>query len=371
MPFVIVPFVTDADTLADGALDRLQEHWDDWEPNDADLEVILTETLAPIAQDVVETAATVPDSIFRQYGTKLLGEPYQEALPATGTATFTALDASGWNASDTLEDGLVEITLQGVAFTTDEPLIIPIGDTTVDATITALEVGAYANGLSGAADLITALPWVALITIDDPTAHGVDGEDDLAYQDRLADLLQLQAKTLVTGRDFEIMALQDPRVGRAVAIVGTARQVTVAITDQAGEPCDADTKADLAATYALYRQVNTTYNVIDPTYTDIDATFQVVALPGYDLELVRQTVIAAITDWLDPANWGKPPDADVGDAWVLDNHIYYNELLRICAQPGVRYVKDATLNGAKVDVLMAGTVALPHPDSIDGTATVS
>src|SRR4051812_14877607 len=97
MPFVSIPFTTDLVTLVDGALDRLQEHWDDWEPNDGDLEVIVIEALGPIAQDAIETAALVPSAIFREFGLVMAGEAYQAPQPATGVATFTAIDATGYD----------------------------------------------------------------------------------------------------------------------------------------------------------------------------------------------------------------------------------------------------------------------------------
>src|SRR5262245_52312822 len=99
MTFTSVPFTSDAETLVDGALERLQEHWEDWAPNDGDLEVILVESLGPIASDAIQTASTVPDAIFRQFGEQIIGEPYQEAQPATGLATFTAVDASGYDSA--------------------------------------------------------------------------------------------------------------------------------------------------------------------------------------------------------------------------------------------------------------------------------
>lgn len=376
MPFIEVPITSDAESLVDGAMERLQEQWTDWVPNDADLEVILIEALGPIAQDALEVAASVPESVFRQYGTELVGEAYQTAQSATGAATFLAVDSAGYDSADAAApdtEGLVQIAIGGVAFETDEPVRIAPGSDQVTVAITATDPGAAGNDLTGTAELITALAWVDLITVDGPTANGIDGEDDEEYVDRLSDALQLRAKTLVTGRDFEIEALQNPQVGRAVAIVGTARQVTVAITDPEGEPTTQATKDAVEADYDLYRQVNTTYSVVDPTYTDIDVSYDIVILPGYDIPTVQASLESAVAQWLDPFNWGRPLDvqASESDVWVLDNTVRYNELVRVISVAGVRYVRDVTLDGGRADVALPGTVALTRPGTIAGTVGVT
>jgi hypothetical protein len=96
MPFVSIPFTTDLVTLVDGALDRLQEHWEDWEPNDGDLEVIVIEALGPIAQDAIETAALVPSAIFREFGLVMAGEAYQQPQPAPPGLMTRAQSRSPW-----------------------------------------------------------------------------------------------------------------------------------------------------------------------------------------------------------------------------------------------------------------------------------
>jgi hypothetical protein len=50
--FIEVPIETDADALADNAIDVLQAQWTDWEPNEGDPEVIQIEALSQMAADV-------------------------------------------------------------------------------------------------------------------------------------------------------------------------------------------------------------------------------------------------------------------------------------------------------------------------------
>ena len=370
MAYIVVPFTLNAEDLVSEALDRLAENWPGWVPNDGDMEVIQLETLAPIAQDVAEAAATVPDAIFRSYGTDLLDEAYLEGTPAIGTARFTAVDTTGYTTSAS-----VEFAVQDMAFTTDAPLVIAPGSSTVDVPITAMEPGALGNGLWGPGDMLAPLSWVSLVEITSPSFGGSDPETDAEYQERLANKLLLQATTLVTGRDYELMALAQQGIGRAVAIVSQARQVTVAVADTEGELVEQTIKDELAAIYQQYRQVNTTFSIIDPTYTTINATWQLVAIPGFDPETVNDQASSAVEAWLNPAGWGVPRGSPVSvgssGGWLNETIVRYSELVRVLSVGGVRYVQAATLNGSNVDVPVTGTAPLTRPGTLTGTTVAS
>lgn len=361
MPFIRVSLTSDTQSLADAAVQRLVDQWPDWTPDDADLEVIQIETIAPMAQNTAEVASIVPDAIFRAYGTKLLGLPYLTGAPARGVATFTALDAVGYDSQIP-----VEIALQGMAFTTDSPVVIPAGQDSVDAPITCSTDGNDGNGLFGSADLTTAVPWIDMVVVNAATAGGVDPEGDPAYQDRLSDRLQLQATTLVAGRDFELMAVQQPGIGRALAIVGQARQVTVAVTNEVGLNVAGPDKDLLAELYDGYRQVNTNYSIIDATRTPIDVTFTLVALPGQDPVDLHDRAVAAVQEWLDPMAWGRPQNVSDTSIWQQSTIVRYNELIRVVSVFGTAYVKAATLNGGTADVNLPGVAPLTTPGSITG-----
>jgi hypothetical protein len=369
MAFITVPFTSNAETLADDAIDRLAARWIGWSPSDGDMEVIQIEALASMAQTAVEVAATVPDAIFRGFGTSILGVPYDTAQPAVGQATFTAIDTAGYTSDTTT----VEIAIAGTGFATDVPLIITPGTTTKTVNITALVPGAEGNGLSGAADLMSSFSWLVGATILPTTQGGEDAQSDADYLDTLRQRLVLQATTLVTGRDFELMALQVDGVGRALAIVGTARAVTVAVAnDVDGLAVAAPIKTQISDLFAGYRQVNTTYSVIDATYTTIAVTFVLVSLPGVDPAALAAMAVAAVTDWLDPRNWGAPQNVSdpIYNVWLNETKVRYSELQRVLSVPGTRYVETATLNGGTVDVTLTGTAPLTRPGTITGSAHI-
>lgn len=364
MAFITVPFVVDSNQLADAAVTALQARWPGWEPSDGDMEVIQLEVLAPMAADAVVVAASVPDAIFRQYGLTMFGLSYREPTPAVGQATIWAVDDLGYRS-----DGPIEFALESVAFTTDTEVEIPAGETTIVVPVTCSVSGAIGNNLMGSGSQMSSFQWVDSILVDPQTQGGVDAESDSAYQDRLRDRLQLQATTLVNGRDFEYMALSQPDVGRALALVGTNRSVTVAITDVDGQPLLQANKDAVAALYDEYRQVNTTYSVIDPTYTDVDVAFSIETLDSYEAGEVLGRAIQALTDWLDPANWGKPMslNVDTQAVWLQSSVVRRSEAIRVVSVPGVRWVQTLTIDGGTTDVNLSGTIPLTEPGSITGT----
>lgn len=372
--FVSVPIKTDGQTLADDAVERLRDQWPGWEPNDGDLEVVQIEALAPMAQNAAEAASTMFPAAFRQFGTTLYGVPYESGAPASALSTFMFADTDG----HTIPAG-TEIDVDGFAFATDTDVVVPaLADTAAGVPITATANGAAQNGLTGAVvTLISALAFVETVTLDAPSGGGADPEDDVAYQNRLASELQLRAKTLVTTRDFEIEAMADPGVGRAVAIADSARHITVVLIDDFGEPVATPVKDRLVELFANYRQVNTVVTVIDATYTTVSVTYSAVAYPGFDLVDLGARIDATLTQTLSPASWGSPSNfGDPGspNAWYNEPVVRKNKIIDLIADvEGVNYVIDVTITGSAGTVdgagnlTMPGSVALPRPGTMTGT----
>lgn len=365
--FITVDIETDAATLADNAVTQLQGVWPGWVPNDGDMEVVQIETVAPMAADVAQVAAIVFPAIFRAYGTKLIGLPYQAGSVATGDVTFTLTDLDG----HTITAGSA-IDIDGVEFTTDSDAIVAAGDDTAAAVpVTASVLGIVGNDLAGdVVSPISALSFVASISLDAPTAGGVDPEVDSGYQDRLSQQLELQAKTIITTRDFEIEALNYPGVGRALAIGDTARNVTIALATPAGGATSGAIKTALEAIYEEFRQVNTTYTVIDPTFTTVDVTYSVKQYQGFNATDLKDRIDAQLADVLSPVNWGRPKssgDAGPPTGWQNTTVVRRNKLIDLIGDvDGVDYVNGLVIAGS------AGTVdGVNQKDTADFTGTVT
>src|SRR4051812_28978822 len=98
--YINPPIETDADVLADNAIEYLQANLDGWVPQDYNLEVWLAAAIARLNADTRDTAASVPTSIFRTFGSNLLGLVPVDAVAATTTTTWTAQDAAGYTIAD-------------------------------------------------------------------------------------------------------------------------------------------------------------------------------------------------------------------------------------------------------------------------------
>jgi hypothetical protein len=370
--FIDVPIETDEQTLADQAVDNLRNTWPDWEPNDGDLEVVQIETLAPMAAEAARAASVMPGAAFRAILAKLHGVDEELGSAATTTLTFTMTDT----AAHTITAG-TEVDVDGVAFTVDSDT--PTAALSVPGVpVTASVIGVVGNGLAGdVVTLITSLAFVAGAAVDTPTAGGTDPESEQDYEDRGSRELQLQAKTLVTARDYELMGLSVDGIGRITATSDpTTRTVEVTVATAEGEVVPTPIKTTLDDLYQEYRLSTWTVSEGDPTYTTIDVTFAIHPYPGYDTVDLLTRANAALTDWLDPANWARP--REFGDAvttrWYNEPRARINKAIDLLGDvEGVDYVDSISFTGdvgtvqTNGDWLLAGTVALTRPGTMSGS----
>jgi hypothetical protein len=220
--FVSVPFATDADALADDAVDRLRSAMPGWEPADGNLEVWILQAVGRQVAELTAVAADVPAAIFRQFGTQLVGLAPQSGARATLTSFWTARDNLGYTipagtqvAHRVTGDDL--IVLEVAADTTITP-----GATTLSGVLLqATDVGTAWNGVpTGPLELVDALSWVESVDASTVSAGGLDAETDDAYLARLADDLRLLTPRPILPDDFAVLARNVTGVTRALAING-------------------------------------------------------------------------------------------------------------------------------------------------------
>jgi hypothetical protein len=273
-------------------------------------------------------------------------------------------------------------------------VVIP-GTTTTAAgavSLIAINSGDESSGLGGAgivAELIDIKDYIISVTLTGITTGGVDEESDDEYLDRLKRRLRRLSLRPVLARDFADMALDaDPSVARAVALdgynpaaggsYGNERMVAVAGHDGAGNALSAPVKAIIDATLQANREVTFVVNVIDPTYTFVDVTYNVKALPLYNTVDLLARINVALSDYLSPARWGSPA-ATIGlntTDWNETLTVRFYEILQvlnnvegvdyIIGTPTIRKQGDAM---ASVDVTIPGPAALTRPGVFTGTVT--
>jgi len=372
--YVTVPFDADEAALADGAIENLQSTWDGWEPDDADIEVVLIETLAPFAAVAIANASQIPPAALIAIGTKLYGIPYQQGAPAQTTVTLTFLDDAGgyFVAAGS------EFDLGAFAFSTVADVTSVAGDAQVTGVqVVAGDVGAAFNGLTGSDWASVTLPvWVTDLTVEAPTSDGADPQDATDYLNMVSRELQLRGRMVVTLPDYELTAIDTVGIGRAYAETTAAGDVTVYLADPAGEPVPADVKAALAAVFAQARMTNTTVALSDFNYTQIDIDYAVIALPNFDLAQLIVSINSALEGALSPSGYGAVTFGQPGSGSTslqADNTIRITKLIALIGTvPGVAYVVNDSIqiNGANADFPMPGPVALPRPGAFNGTASL-
>jgi Baseplate J-like protein len=361
--FVELPFTADSASLADAAIEELQRRWEGWEPNDADLEVILIEALAPMAANAAAVAANMPAAALRMIGTKLFEIAYENALPATTLVTVTTVDVS--SEDRTISAGS-EMEIDGQAFTTvADAIVLALQSEVKGVLVQAVEPGAAGNGLIGSVTAPISMPvWVGTIVLEAVTSDGVDSEEDTAYQNRVSRDLRLRAKTLVTAKDYELQALNEDGIGRAHAFPDVeTREMPVCLTDPEGKPALAPVKEALLAEYEKLRLSNWLVKLTDPTYTEVGVKWEVLAYPGYDHGDLEGRINSLLRQVLSPTGYSMIGDGE----WWNEPTIYLDKLIALIGNVvGVDRVQKIEINGAAADFTMAGTVPLPTPGAMSG-----
>jgi hypothetical protein len=353
--------------------------------------VWLTEAWSESASEIRALARDVPASIFTTYGNDVLGIPPGLAMAAIGTATFTAKDDLGYTLEAGTQFALPRSGDDLVAFEVDQDYLIPVGEMqTPPVSFTAVLTGADGNGLIGEGEMLDPVVWIDTVTVTDPTARGADAETPDIYLDRLSILMRMIALRPVLPVDFAVLALQVPTVVRAIsmnlynpvdATWTNPRMVTLILAGVDGYPLPADVKDAVKLMLENLREVNWTVNYLDPTFTPIDVTYEVMAFAGQDGATVKDACDQALTDYLTPINYrlneaspstagGEviyPPN---GTGTTRQQYIYVNELIALLDRClGVDRVVTVTINGAAQDFLMPDPYSFPEPGAITGTVT--
>lgn len=368
--FVQLPMTTDEQTLADEAVEALRAAWPDWEPNDGDIEVVQIEALAAMFANATQLAAQMPEAALIAYGTKLLGIPFGAGTPAATTCEFTVESDVGYTIPASSQ-----LAIDGFAFdVTNDVVFAPDGATTQSALVTAAENSSSYNGLVGANVVGVSLPaFVVNITVDAPTAGGVDPQTPDDYAGDLSLELQLTSRAIITLPDYEIAAEALPGIERAYAQTDDARNVTVTLLGDGGTVVSDELKDQLAAIYQADRLVNVTVGLADPTFTEIDVDWAVVAYLNYDATDLETRINATLAEALSPSLYGSQPAGDISGgppSWTNDPTIRAMKLVQVVGDvQGVDYVTALSINGGADfdDFTMPGEVALPTPGTMTGT----
>jgi hypothetical protein len=382
---------TDARVIAERVYDRMAERIPGWVAHDSELATILIDEFSTVAAEIRQEALSVPEAIFVTYGEEVLGIPIAPPEPATGWADWTAIDDRGYTVGPSTQFTLARSGDELVVFEVVAGATIPPGQRVAShVQVRSLESGANGNGLSGPGDPVDPLVWVESIDVSVPTWGGSNGQTNDEYISDLISLLRVIALRPILPWDFAILALRVYGVGRAIAMDGYrpsdgtwghAREITLVLTDDDGEPCHPEVKANVREMLEALRELNWRVWTVDAEYVTIDVAYTVTAFAEQNPELVRELCDLAIRDALSPANFRlgtTSPSIAAGEVIPPPESgqqpgrqtLRVNDFVGLLDRTrGVDWVEHdgVLINGNHDDYQMPGPTTLPRPGAITGT----
>ena len=371
--YLDLPITTDTASLADEAYAFLEDAIPGWEAAPGNLDALIIEACARIATESRFVAAQVPVAIFRYLGQNIAGLEVQGAAAASGVTTWTAVDTAGHVIPEGTEIAVMAAG-EWLGFATTADAEITAGNTqAAGVAVQATAAGSRYNGISGAAELASAIVGIAGVELTAPTAGGTDPETDADYLAALVALFRLNAPRPILAADFAALAVRVAGAERAAALDDTdpataptpaARSVTVAVTDADGEPVGQAVADDVDTALQGQREANFQVFVIEPDYSTVDVAVTVAKRPGFDDAYVEAAVAAELEAWLSPATWGQGTAGDNREReWTNERTVRLYDAATVAARAdGVQHVAAITLNGQAADYVLG----IPTPANRGG-----
>jgi hypothetical protein len=366
----------DTDAIRERMLDAIRADLN-VDPRPGDFLWHFADTVAEQAAAGEELLTEVGAELFEATGQVIYGVPALNARAAQGTTTWTL---SGVVAGDRIEAGTPLATAGDVVLEVTDTITLTAGQTTaVGVPVAAVEEGQAGNDQSGLVELLRTMPFVVSVVLDEPTSLGRDQEDRGVYRTRLRGRVShlgrptLPADFADRARDQErahrVLVIDNyiPADGATPAITNAERAITLVPIDEDGEGLTQLQRDEIAAAIEAEREPNWIVSVIEPAYTTIAVTATVTLWDGYDSTATLAAGEAALADFLSPATWGTPPNADA-PAWH-DQPVVRVDEARVALNnvEGVRYVQTLTLNGGTADIALPTPAGLPRAGVIDVT----
>jgi hypothetical protein len=374
--FIEIPIETDPDVLKDEAVAYIQDRVPGWEAAAGNLETILIEAISEMAVEQAEVASQVPSAVFRAFGQRVVGLPPIEGVEAIGSTTWTMTDTIG----HVIPVG-TQVTINEVLFETSVEGTVAAGSSSTVIPIVAVEPGENGNALTGDVEPVDTVAFLDSVVLIGTTSGGVDAETDDEYLDRLVEELTLMAPRPILPEDFEIMSRRIAGVDRSLAVdgynptggtYGNEKMIAIAAVDTYGEPVSAGIKTQIKDYLEARREANFVVNTIDPTYSTIGVTATVTILPGFDAATTLAMVQAAVTDYLQPYNFGRVSSGDgrFERPWVKLNKVAYLNIAEVVKRTeGVAFIDSLLVNGGTTNVALSAAAPLTRPGTITITET--
>lgn len=220
MAFINIDINTSSDAALTAFVDKMQEHFPNWEGADGDLLLWFATWVSQEYPDLASLTAEMSALAFRRFGEEILGVPPLPATAATATTTWTMIDTDG----HTIPEGTQVQIADGddlYGFATTAEIVVANGESVTAAgevAIQALVSGEEANGLTSDPTLIDALSFVASIELVTDTTGGEAEEAEDVFLSRLKDEFKLLSKVLILPSDVATATRRVAGVARATVI---------------------------------------------------------------------------------------------------------------------------------------------------------
>lgn len=216
--YIFEPLDTDPEDIFQDAKDYIQTYYPNWNPPDAALDVLMLRFVSLKMAIIADMASRVQRTIYRYFGSTVIGLAPLTGVNATVSIQFTAIDTAGYTLPSGTAIGLTDDNGDLHLFETQADAIIAVGTTTITTTAESVEEGTDGNGLTGQVQLVEQVDWLSSATVVAPSSGGSDDESDDDYLNRLTTYLSLMAPRPLLGQDAALLARNISGVYRAVAI---------------------------------------------------------------------------------------------------------------------------------------------------------
>lgn len=374
---IVVPLEEDPTVIEQEIYSYIQSFYPEWDPKEPHVIVLISEAIAAEISDLRRLATDVGPEILAYLG-RLLGIVQFEASPAFAVVNIQAIDTTGYTIPEGTEMRVLIHSDEFMGFETVNEVVIPPGSLSALAVpIRATSNGAEGNNLSSNPELLDILDYIQSITLVGVTSGGEDAETIDEYLARLRTRFQLLADRPITARDFErYVETIIPGVDRALCLdtynpeddtYDNERMVTMAAIDADGVGVSAEILQQIKEALEAVREINFIVNTTTPTYTNVVVSATVVAQPGWDATELKAVIEANVIDFLNPANFGKPPISS-GDSplWTFIDKVRYADILWIIrSTDGVAYIDGSVIIGGQpnTDFTLPGAAPLPQANS--------
>lgn len=230
---------------------------------------------------------------------------------------------------------------------------------------TALQVQTALEGLPNVevGDIVaTGGPWPAAITL---TFQGNQAFTNVAQ-------ITASAGTWTGGTTITI----NTTVAGVAANFAAENALGVSAIDATGIGINGTKKTELDTYLQSLRQQNFVVTVLDPAYTTVDITWAAVKLAGADTADVQSRGNAALSSYLNPANWGLPTFPQDIRGWDRQVNLRQQEFITLLNNiQGLDYVSSlifslgAGATQTSADKVMTGVFPLTKAGTISGTVT--